>query len=362
MPRQSRYPYRNFVAEFLGGTLASKMSESLSIKSRPNLLSATSETGALVVPLFQGDQRERARALLAAKIMERQVMSVLQLVNKDPSLALATVPLKLTNGGVSRIEEVDFAFACMQNDILPGCVFAINAGYSIDTTNSNGRSLLDLAISKMVNGGVEPTVGMLLAMGIDPNGASNLTETEPGTFAIAMQHAYPPAIKTKSGLSESKTQHPGVITMLLDAKANPVYPSNFKCPILILVGSDGWSDPVVAAEHTMMMARLVKGGSSLNRASGSPLMTPLQLALGSKNGNAIVSLIRVGADATSVALKGKDLFALVDAHNLQEFKPAIQSALMERVIAKSVGTGPSSAKKSDDGTGEPRQKRRMGVI
>ena len=313
---------------------------------------------AICTPVFVGDQRGKARALLASKIVEKQVMSVMQLVNKDPSLALGTVPMTLTNGGVARVEEVDFPFACLINDLTPGVMFAVSAGYPVDNPNGAGRSLLEVAVSRMAYGGSETNVGLLLALGANPNGTATMTDDFGGTFSSAMQQAYP-----VSGQTE---QHPGVIAMLLDAKADPVYGAAFKCPASILVTAHGWADASKVADLTKMLARLVKAGLPLDRPTGSPLMTPIQLALGKKNGNALVALVRMGATVTSEHLKGKDLFALMHANGLNEFGPAIQGAMMERVIAKA--TGPSSpavagpAPVGEDSDAPARARRRLGAI
>ena len=180
-----------------------------------------------------------------------------------------------------------------------------------------------------------------------------------GTFSSAMLQAYP-----VSGQTE---QHPGVIAMLLDAKADPVYGAAFKCPASILVTAHGWADAAKAADLTKMLARLVKAGLPLDRPTGSPLLTPVQLALGKKNGNALVALVRMGAKVSSEHLKGKDLFGLMEANGLSEFNPAIQSAMMERVIAKA--TGPSSPTAAgaispgEEAEDSPaRSRRRLGAI
>ena len=104
--------------------------------ARKNLLAPPANPD---TPVFVGDQRAKARALLASKIVEQHVMAVMQLVNKDPSLALGTVPMTLTNGGVARVEELDFAFACLMHDVTPGVMFAVTAGFPVDTPNGAGR-------------------------------------------------------------------------------------------------------------------------------------------------------------------------------------------------------------------------------
>jgi len=315
------------------------------------------------VPVFIGEQRLKAQALLSSAISEHQLMTILQLINKDPSLALGSVPMKMVAGGVARIEETDFATACLLNDIPAGYVFAINNGYSVDTLDATGHSLLDLAVTKIQAGTAITHVGLLLSMGANPGVGAEPSETLAGLFSSAMQQAYPSAKgqSLKSNLPSRRIQGEGVISMLLSAKANPVYPPNFKCPISILVSSEGWSQPDHAADLTMMMVRLVKAGCSPDRHTGSPLMSPVQLAIGSRNGDALVTLVRVGAKTSSEALKGKDLFGLMETHGLSEFKPAVQSALMEQTIARAVGSVSTSLTNAND-ENKFSSRRRMSAI
>lgn len=309
-------------------------------------------------PVFEGAQREKVKTLLATKIVERQVISVLQLVNKDPSLALESVPLNVMAGGVGRLENIDFAFACLEHGVMPGYIFAVNAGYDIDKPNAAGFSLLEVAASKIQHGS-EKDLGVLLSMGANPNGLPGGDRSYPGVFATAMQQAYP--------LAMGAAQHPGVISILLDAKANPTYSSSIKCPLTILVCADGWNDAARVAEMTKMMVRLVKGGCSPDARSGSPSLTPLERVIGQHKGAALVSLIQVGADTSAGALKGKDLFDLMASNKMNGYLPDVQSALMEMKIAKikaaanlSMGQGQAQVEAEPCESARPR--RRMGSI
>lgn len=316
--------------------------------TRPNLLTPP-PAGA---PAFTGDQRTKARALLASKISDRQVMAVLQLVNKDPSLALDTVPMASAAGGLARTDDIDFPVACLQHDVLPGLVFASAVGYDPNKLTPTGLSLLDLAVARTNLGSAEGTVGLLLGMGANPNSTRPLDDVFGGTFSAAMTMAYP------AGKGQ---QYPGVISMLLDAKANPVYPQSHKCPASILVSTGGWDDPRQAAELTKMMARLVKAGVLLDRPSGHMKLLPVQLALGQKNGNALVALVRLGASVSSATLRGKELSELMKQNGLEEFIPAVRAASMERVIVQATAKHAAEAGPAAAAPAEPRR-RRMGAL
>jgi hypothetical protein len=332
-----------------GRALAVAMSATSPVIVRPNLLA---HSGGATTP-FVGDQRIKARNLLATKVQERQVMAVMQLVNRDPSLALDTVPMALASGGVSRVEEVDFAVACIQHDLAPGYVFAVSHGYDVNKPMHDGLCMLDIAVSQISLGGAEAHVSLLLALGADPNGVSTPGLKFGGTFSLAMSNAYQ---------AKQPVHHSSVITMLLDAKVTPSYPPVYKCPISLVIAAGGWDDKSKAAEHTHMMARLVKAGAPLDQASGSPRLTPLQFCLGSKNGAALEAVVRLGCNVSSDTLKGKDLFAEMDANGLAEFKPAIQRALMERVIAQGRNTTVAATITDDASNEAPRPRRRLGAL
>jgi hypothetical protein len=323
---------------------------------RPNLLL----TGVRdLTPVFVGEQRARARTLLASKIVERQVSSVMQMLNKDPSLALDTLPVRLTSGGVSRVVEMDFPVACLTHDLGACVILAVNAGYDIDKADQRGWTLVDHAVARMSTSSIETELALLLSMGANPHkptsNATQETSDYPGLFASAMMQAYP--VKDKDAKRE--VRHPNVIAMLLDAGANPVYSSRFKCPINLIINSSGWGEKDVAADHMRMMGRLLKAGASLDKLSGSPQLNPLRAALASKNGDGLVALVRLGVDVSNAAMNGSDLFDVMDARGLGEWKPQMQAALMERTIAQvTAASGPVAPAESD---AKVPLRRRMGV-
>jgi hypothetical protein len=257
--------------------------------------------------------------MLAAAIVERRVITVMQLVSKDPSLALDTVALPTKSGDTEAAQ--DFAAACLGNDITAGVIFAVNHGY-------DASGLLVPALNKMACSGfsAESDIGMLLAMGADPNCVTP-TADDPGVLARAVSLAYPSDDKA------GKPQHPGLVTMLLDAKANPVWPSEINSALCTLVLAAGWQDPTKASEHTKQMARLVKAGAPIDERCGPMRMTPLDLALGKKSALAIITLVRLGCNVDpSARVSNKDLMELFDSLKLSEYKPLLQDALMERRI------------------------------
>lgn len=269
--------------------------------------------------VFVGTQRERAQAMLATAIAERRVLTVMQLVAKDPSLTLDRVAPPTKLGDIEAPK--DFAEACLSNDITPGVICAINHGY-------DPSLLLGPALNKMAATGAsaEADLGLLLAMGADPNRTA-ATVDDPGILARAMTLAYPPETST------GKAQYPGLVTMLLDAKAVPVWPSEINSALCTMVLTAGWQDPGKAAELTKQMARLVKAGAPLDTRCGSMRMSPLDLALGKKLPLAVIGLVRLGCDVDPRArVSNKDLMEQFDSLKLIEYKPLLQDALMERRI------------------------------
>lgn len=285
---------------------------------------------------------------MAGAIGEKRAVTVLQLLNRDPSLALEKVSIKISQGGSAREVQQDLAVACINHDLTAGYMFAVGRGY--DPTK-----LLQPALVKMASTGVsaESDIGVLLAMGADPN-AAEPTVDDPGVFAKAMSLAYPP---------DKVSQSPGLISMLLDAKASPVFPDAVNCPLTTLVLTGGWDDAEKRREHLMQMVRLVKAGLPVDRATGSLRLKPVALAIGKKNGHALVGLVQLGCSVDADALPGKkDLYQVMEANGLQDFKPMVQEALMARQIAKAKKEAAASGAADPAASEAPRPRRRLGAL
>jgi hypothetical protein len=277
-------------------------------------------------------------------------------VNKDPSFAFETlqIPLRGTTGG--QTSPVEFPLACLRAGLSAGYVFAISRGFGIDTPLQNeSTTLLQDALGLGGSGrNVEADLSLLLSMGAQ----SQAMPSQEPLYAVVAD-AFP---------AKSDKHSTGSIAMLLDAKVDFAYPATFKCPYSVMVGAHGWSNPDIASALTRLMARFVKAGLSIERATGTPAQTPLQRALGSKNGDAVVSLLRLRSKSGPDALNGKDLFALMDAQGLEQFKPGAQAALMEshisRATAKAAAAVAPAAQRDGGEVAAPpaSRRRRLGAV
>ena len=326
------------------------------VKTAPNLLFGSGIQPNAPARVFEGEQRAKALALLASAVAEQRVMMAMQLVNKDPSLAFETlqIPLRGTIGG--QTEAVEFPLACMRSGISAGYVFAIAHGFGVDTLMQNESTTLLQAALGHGGGGRngEADLSLLLSMGAK----TQAMPSQESLYAVLAD-----ALPTKSDKHSF-----GAVLMLLDAKVDFAYPTTFKCPYSVVVGAGGWTSPETASALTRLMARFAKAGLSIERRTGVPAQTPLQRALGGKNGDAVVSLIRLGAASGPEELNGKDLFGLMDAQGLEQFKPVAQAALMEshisRASAKAAAAPPAAASEGGEASAAApaNRRRRLGAV
>lgn len=317
----------------------------------PDLLFGTSKPAERPAPVFVGEQRAKAVSMLAASIAEHRAVAVMQLVNKDPSLVFETLPIPARAGPPVQTE---FPLACLRHGLAAGYSFAVSRGFNVnELLQDETTTLLQAALAQTATRNCEADISLLLGMGADYR---NMTSLD-ALYGV-MAASFPP---------KSDKHAPGAVAMLLDAKVDFAYPSSYMCPYSVLVSSGGWGVPETAVTLTKTMARFVKSGLSLERKTGAPAQTPLQRALGSKNGEAVIALIRVGAKSGPEQLNGKDLFDLMRAHGLEEFKPAVQAALMDSHISQQARTNPAP---SQQPTGQPAdaqppaslRRRRLGTI
>ena len=317
----------------------------------PNLLFGDTAPGAAQVPAFQGEQRTKALTFLASAVAEQRVMAVMQLVNKDPSLVFKSVSMPLKSCGSSG-HAVEFPLACLRNGISTGYLFAISRGFAVDTPlQQETTTLLQEALSLGGKGrALEADVSLLLSMGASANA---MTSKEPLYSVLA--DAFP---------AKSKTHNGGAVAMLLDARVDFTYPDSFMCPYSVLLATGGWDVPESASSLTRIMAKFVKTGLSIERSTGTPRQTPLMRALGSKNGEALAALVRLGADSSPERLNGKDLFTLMHAQGLEQFKPLVQAALMESRISQMARTPDAAAAISGalPPAGAPVSRRRLRAV
>lgn len=287
---------------------------------RLNFLKSDVLLGMTPTPLG-GEHRKKALSLLALSIADHKVVSVMQLVNRDPSLVFETLDIQVSSGS-SQTAPVEFPLACLRAGISAGYVFAIARGFPVDKLLQNDTTnLLQAAISHRVEDRMAETdVALLLSMGADPAAMPS-----PEGIYAAVAAAFPPR--------DDKIR-PAIVSMLLDAKANFSYPDGTLCPASVMVRSRRWNTPDGDLEMTRILAKLKRSGLDLDRKTGSPKQTPLQRAVGAKNGQAILALVRVGAKSGPEQLDGQDLFDALKSAGLDVIAPEVQSALMESHISR----------------------------
>lgn len=313
-------------------------------------------------PVFTGEQRLKALAMLGSAVSEQRAVTVMQLVNKDPSLVFEQLQVPVRSAP-SLSEPVEFPLACLRSGLAAGYVFAVNRGFAVDTLLQGGsNTLLQDALAHAGARSCDADVSLLLGMGADFRAMPS-----PDALYAVVSAAFPmrdPA----SSVKKNSVATLGAVSMLLDAKVDFAYPESYQCPYQLLVQTGGWTEPERAAALTKLMARFAKGGLSLERRTGAPAMSPLMKALGVKNGEAVIALIRVGAQSGPEQLNGKDLFALMAAQGLEEFKPGAQSALMESHISQHTrahagsATQAGAAPSQSDASAGASRRRRIGAV
>ncbi|MEJ6002737.1 hypothetical protein [Paucibacter soli] len=299
--------------------------------TRPDLLLNLSSALPHPVPFFVGDQRKKAVSFLVSAISEQRLLSVMQLVNKDPSLAFEVLPMPI-QAGTLQTAPVEFPLACLKAGLSAGYVFAISKGFDVDQLlQHETTNLLQTAISlgSTGRGNPDPDLSLLLSLGANP-------AAMPSKDALytAVSNAFP---------AKSSVFNPGAVAMLLDAKADFGYSSDIQCPFSIMVMSGAWESDAGAAAITKLMAKLVNAKLDPNRQTGVPPMSPLMRALGQKSTPAVIALLRIGASTEPEHLKGKEFFKLLEANGLRDLAPQVQAAMMEAQISRSTATSKAAA-------------------
>lgn len=307
----------------------------------PDVLMTPLARAEALAPL-EGEQRSKALSFLATAIFDQRVMSVMQLVERDPTLTQEVLSINTGFGNMRKREEMDFAQACLRHHIAPGYLRAIRFGY--DPSKLLGPALLKLSRD---GNGAETDIGLILAAGANPNFACK--EFPGGIFSAAMSLAYPAGKAPRA---------PGLIIMLLDAKAVPQVAADSPGPLHVIISSD-WGDLAHASRNLQVMQRLVAAGIGINAPAGPMQTTPLVHAVGSKNVAAVVALIRMGCSIEPANLSGrKDLYELLDLNGQADAKPMVQQALMEREIAAAT----AAAGRADTATAAPGARRQQRVL
>lgn len=278
---------------------------------RPNFL-IPSPTAAAP---FAGEQRIKVLQLLANAVSEGRVVTLMRTLARDPSLALEQLPMKSGS--------MDLAAACLHRGLLPGAVFAVNQGF--DPSKLLVPALDQLAKRQGDAANIDATMATLLSMGADPAALVASTPSDPGFFYKALTLAYP----------ADKAEHSSMlISMLLDAGCAPRYHASLNCPLTILAKTGGWDDPAGADALTLAMIHLVKAGAPTSRQDPAKA-SPITYAIGRRKPEVLLGLIYAGYDVSQAELGGQDLYELMSANMIADYKPRVQQALMEREIRKS---------------------------
>jgi ankyrin repeat protein len=326
-----------------------------------------------LTPVFTGEQRLQAQELLSSMLTKKNFAGVTELIKKDPTLTLETIPV--TTKRFESIYQLDFPFACIDHGYVDGVVFAIQHGYPINKILPTGETLLSHAVTHYssqrhvqwneqkrdpLDGSV---IRLLLSMGADPNIPRPDNSMNRSNFAWFML----------SNHSESLAPDLTTANAFLDAGADVRYSNKFLCPLSIAVVASGWYDSSTCSPLIEFMTRCVKAGAEIDSLSGGFSSTPLQRATGRENINAILALVRLGAKPE---VRGKSLIEHLEScpPSVRKHIPDIQNAiiegtianqiaLMERTISASLAANPPPETIKGNTSIEPRtSRRRMGGI
>ena len=275
-----------------------------------NLLGATTRR-VQSEPVLIGAQRQQVIAELGRCIADLRTVTVLQILNKDPSLARERMPVGLA-GGVQ--VEMEFPLACLHSGLSAGYLFALQNGFEADRVLSTGCTLLEEALNRVSQrSSMEHHICLLLAAGCSAQ-------------AVVSPDCYQPLLANALSFNKQGT---ATISMLLDARANFQYSADLQSPFHAVISAPGWTDNETAAEYLKLMARFMKSGCDINRPSGSPKVTPLMHALGIGNPYAVRGLVHLGASTNPADLNGRELSTILESINLSQWVPSIREAVMQ---------------------------------
>lgn len=304
--------------------------------SNSNLLHRQSANIVKPEQVFTGDTRVTAIKHLTAAIVDRRQLVVMQLINKDPSLVFEMIQLPVRPNSHALCPVTApyvFPLACLKTGLAAGYVAAIGYGFAVDTPLQNGATnLLHAALTAPgTSESHEANVSLLLGMGANPA----LMPSSDAIYA-AVASSFP-----LNGAPVSL----GVLSMLIEVKADFSYQKSFICPFSAMVNlpSSTWGFTESAGVLAKMMARLLDAGADINRATGTPTQTPIARAVGQRNGEALKTLLRLGASSDATSMNGRDIFEVMTKNGMSETIPAVQAIMMERAINHKTASVAASA-------------------
>jgi hypothetical protein len=335
---------------------------------RPNFASTSDTLMSSDKHVFTGEQRIEAKKALFSMLTRGKFAGVLQIIQKDPSLSLETIPWHSESFSFAcNSRELDFPFLCLETGCQDGYVFAIQHGYPVNKSLYTGDTLLNLAIYKyFLNDTNDSDIELLLSLGADPNINS------PSSFAQVMNRSF-----SRSWGPKMPKPNFRMLNAMLDAHVNLKYCDSFLCPLSYVVQSTAWMNVSIHPQLTQLMARLVKEGCDVGAKSGSEQLTPLERSIEMIAPiQAIVALVRLGADPkvrqpwSKKAVRddvNENSLSLLDVMarypELRDHIPLVQSAIMERTIATSLSSSmPAQASDENPKPENQSRRRRMGGV
>lgn len=268
-----------------------------------------------------GEQRGSVLASLARCIAEMRVVTVLQILDKDPSLAAEMVPMQLP-GGV--IRPMEFPLACLDAGLSAGYMFALQNGFDPNARLQNGTTtLLQAAIEcSSPRRPMDTDICLLLACGASP--AQMVSNND---LHALMSATFPAG------------QRPGAasaVSMLLDAKADFTYEPGLDSPYQVLIKSGAWSNERDAVRMVELMARFKRAGVDIDRETGSPRAVALHTAIMTRNKFAVRGLIHLGASIDPKHFYGREVSELLEDAGMRDIVPEVREAVMAATMSRVV--------------------------
>lgn len=309
--------------------------------------------GDVTVQVYSGIQREKIKKMLTSKIGEGSILSVLKILDSDPSLIYDYVSIEIATGGVSLSKEFLAPVACLIKGLTPVVAFAVKQGFPVDYLDSYQFSMLDIAIKSIGTAGqgadaAATQIASLLAMGANPNGTGVYSNAYAGPFITSIERCFPAStFRNASDLYNNFA----IPSMLLDAGVDvTMHLDKCRNPVSTLIKADGWDDAAESLKLARFLKKLHTAGCPIDAKDPQIGSTPLGLALGLSNIGALITLIRLGANTSKEVMKtSMDLFDVMEAQKLQEHIPRVREAVMESVISQK--TTAHTQKTAQEGAG-----------
>lgn len=272
-------------------------------------------------PVLLGEQRTSVLASMAKCISEMRVVTVLQILAKDPSLASEMVPMPLP-GGLTR--PMEFPLACLDAGLSAGYMFALQNGFDPNARLQNGgTTLLQAAIeTSSPQRPMDTDICLLLACGASP--AHMVSNND---LHALMAASFPAG------------QRPGpaaAVSMLLDAKANFSYDAGLDSPYQVLIKTGSWATEREAVRMVELMARFKRAGVDIDRETGSPRAVALHTAIMARNKYAVRGLIHLGASIDPKHFYGREVSQLLEDSGMHEIVPEVREAVMAATMSRVV--------------------------